>query len=253
MVVAQRGTNTAGPQRSTPSYAVLPYITLISLTSVVIVVERISPTTRILLPPRNFLHLHEVVQMGLITTFSVVISFLLLRAITENFTGLQDRRGLVLGVVFIVGTYFYATGNGAHEIGSFLFNQYCNTTHIGPGACGSEYVDDYLFGNIVYFVGLGLSNGALILLELRRPNRQPGSRDLTVTLVNSGVLALSFIAYDAFDRVTVGLVSTIIFAVIFDALLYVGRNRYRSLPFTLYSATGFTAAALVSIPIRLLT
>jgi hypothetical protein len=252
VVVAERSTDTAGPGGPVSAYAALPFITLISLTSVVIVVERVSPTTRVLLQPRNFLHLHEAVQMGLITTASVVITFLLLRAITDNFTGLQDGRGLVLGAVFMVGTYFYATGNGAHEVASFLFNQYCNTKHVGPGACGSEYADDYLFGNIVYFIGLGVSNAALILLELRRPARRPGRRDLTVTLANAGVLALSFIAYDAFDRVAVGLVSTIVFAIVFDALLYAGRDRYRSLPFTLYSAVGFTAAAVVSIPIRLL-
>ena len=44
-------------------------LTLLSLTTVVITLERVSPTTRVMLQPYNFLHLHEVVQMGLISAF----------------------------------------------------------------------------------------------------------------------------------------------------------------------------------------
>jgi hypothetical protein len=254
MQVATRTPTTTGtPATRSSANRVNRLITLISLTTVVITVERASPTTRILLQPYHFLHLHELVQMGLITTFSVVVSFLLLREITDNFAGLQDRYGFVLGMVFLVGTYFYATGNGTHEVASFLFNQYCDTTHVGAGACGSEYFDDYLFGNIVYFLGLGLSNLALVLLERRRPAPETGSRALAVTLGNGAILALTFIAYDAFDRVLVGLISTILFALAFDAVLLGIRARMRTVPFSLYSAAGFTLAAIVSIPIRLLT
>jgi hypothetical protein len=225
-------------------------LTLLSLTTVVISIERFSPTTRVLLQPYNFLHLHEAVQMGLITAFSAIISFLLLWVISLNFRLLQDRLGLLLGSVFVLGVYFYATGNGAHEVASFLYNQYCDTARPGTGACGSMYFNDYYFGNIVYFLGLGLSNVALVLLERRRPNRDFTSDDLRVTLVNAGVLALSFIAYDAFDRVLVGLVSTIVFAIVFDALLLTGGTRFRALPFTLYSSLGFTVAGVVSLLIR---
>jgi hypothetical protein len=228
-------------------------LTLLSLTTVVITIERVSPTTKVLLQPYNFLHLHEVVQMGLISAFSVVVSFLLLRAISGNFALLQDTLGAVLGVVFLLGTYFYATGNGAHEVASFLFNQYCDTKHFTSAVCGSQYFDDYYFGNIVYFLGLGLSNLALVLLERRRPDATFNSRDAMVTVANGVVLALTFIAYDGFDRVAVGLISTAIFAIAFDALLLSRRVPYRTLPFTLYSALGFSLAAVVATPIRLLT
>ncbi|HZU14745.1 MAG TPA: hypothetical protein VFB58_18055 [Chloroflexota bacterium] len=231
--------------------AVNRLLTLLSLTAVVITLERVSPTTRILLPPRDFLHLHELVQMGLISAFSVVVTFVLLRVISDGFRQLQDGRGMVLGTLFILGTYFYATGNGAHEVASFLFNQYCYTSRVGVGVCGSLYVDDYYFGNIVYFLGLGLSNLALILLELRRPDETYGRRDFRITLINAGVLALTFIAYDAFDRVAVGLVATIVYAVVFTLLLLRSNALFRSVPFTLYSAAGFALAAAVAIPLRL--
>lgn len=227
-------------------------LTALSLTSLVITLERVSPTTRVMMQPYNYLHLHEVVQVGLISAFSVVVSFLLLRAVTRNFRLLQDWIGLSLGLVFILGTYYYATGNGMHEVASFLFNQYCDTRSFTSAVCGSMYFDDYIAGNIVYFAGLGLSNLALILLELRQPDPSYGPRDLRVTLANSVLLALTFFAYDAFDRVSVGLWSTIVYAAVFDWLLWRKRVRFRTVPFTLYSAFGFTAAALFAIPVRLI-
>lgn len=226
-------------------------LTLLSATTVVISIERLSPTTRVMLQPYNFLHLHEVVQMGLITAFSVIVSFLLLRVVSGDFSSLGDLEGTVLGLVFFVGTYFYATGNGVHEVASFLFNQYCDTQHFTSDVCGSMFFNDYYFGNIVYFLGLGLSNLALVFLEVRRPDHTFTSRDVKVTIANGLILALTFVAYDAFDRVAVGLISTIVYAVVFGAVLLTSRVPYRFLPFTLYSALGFTLAAVVAIPLRL--
>lgn len=228
-------------------------LTLLSLTTVAITLERASPTTAVVLQPYSFLHLHEVVQIGLITAFSVVVSFLILREVSGNFEGLRDRRGAVLGCLFLVGAYFYATGNGAHEVASFLFSHYCNTEHfMTTGSCGAMYLDDYFFGNIVYFVGLGLSSLAVILVELRRAGPPQGTRDRNITIANALVLALTFVAYDAFDRVLVGLVSTIVYALVFGFLLFRSRARFSSVPFTFYSALGFTVAALAAVPIWVL-
>ena len=227
-------------------------LTLLSLTTVVITLERVSPTTRVMLQPYNFMHLHEAVQMGAITAFSVIVSFLLLREVSDNFRLMQDGLGLVLGCLFMLGSYFYATGNGVHEVASFLFNEYCDVKHFTSAVCGSMYFDDYYAGNIVYFVGLGLSNLVLVLFELRRRFRRGPDRVTGATIANGLVLALTFIAYDAFDRVSVGLISTIVYALVFGGLLYRNRSTIRSLPFTLYTALGFAVAAVVAIPIRVL-
>jgi hypothetical protein len=114
------------------------------------------------------------------------------------------------------------------------------------------YFNDCYVGNVVYFVGLGLSNLALVLLELRCPDATYGPRDLGVTIANGFVLALTFFAYDAFDRVAVGLVSTIVYAVVFDLFLVRSTVRYRTVPFTLYSALGFTTASILAAPVRLI-
>ena len=86
----------------------------------------------------------------------------------------------------------------------------------------------------------------------KRPDTSYGPRDLRITIVNGAVLTLTFFAYDAFDRASVGLVSTIVYAVVFDLLLVRRKVRYSTVPFTLYSAFGFTAAVNLATPVRLI-
>lgn len=228
-------------------------LTALSLLAVVITVERVSPTTTVLLGPNGYLHLHEFLQMGAITAASTIISFLLLRAVSGEFAALRDLRYLILGCLFILGSYYYATGNGAHEVASFMFNQFCNTKHFSSAPCRAMYADDYYYGNIVYFLGLGLSDLALILIERDYPGALMDRKNLWITIGNGLLLALTFFVYDAFDRVSIGLVSTVVYALVFGALLLTARAPGRALPFTLYSTLGFAAAAVAAVPVRLLT
>jgi hypothetical protein len=227
-------------------------ISLISILAVLITVERASLSTHVLLQPDGFLHLHEVLQMGLLTTASVVISFLLLRTVSDRFRLIATGQGLALGIAFLVGTYFYATGNGSHEIASFFLGHYCRGA-AGRPVCSASYIDDYFFGNIVYFAGLGLSNLSLVLLELKNPVTgwsEPLNRGITV--VNALILAISFVAYDGVDRVAVGLTATIIFAIVYLGIVLWNRPRLADVPFTTYTTAGFVVAAVISLPVRLL-
>src|SRR3990167_1622016 len=95
-------------------------LTLTSLTAIVIIIERLSPTTRIILQPYSFLRIHEVVQMIFIITASILISFYLLRLLSRNFELMKSKQGMMVAVIFILGLYFTATGNGLHEVASHL-------------------------------------------------------------------------------------------------------------------------------------
>ena len=95
--------------------------TLSSLSVILVTVERFSFTTKILLQPYNFLRLHELVQMTILILFTTVIPFLIFREVTNNFQTLKSNISLVYGLMFIIGIYFYATGNGLHEVSSFNF------------------------------------------------------------------------------------------------------------------------------------
>lgn len=225
-------------------------LTLLSLNTVLVTIERFSFTTKVILQPYNFLRLHEVFQMLVVILLTVALPFFLLKEITNNFETLKTVKGTLLGLLFIVGVYFYSTGNGVHEVASYIFNTFCSVKHIAPGFCGSAFFNDYYFGNILYFVGLLFVNLSLVMLEKIKPSKSFTKKDTIVTLINSFILALTMFAYAAFDRVLVGLIFTLVAAVTIDFLLLTAKTNFKTLPFTLYCATGYTLGFLASAIIR---
>lgn len=225
-------------------------LSLLSLNALVIIIERLSPTTKIILEPYSFLRLHEVVQMLLIIPFSFIISFLFLKILTDNFRLLKDKKGTVLGAIFIFGLYLTATGNGVHEMASYIFNTFCDTRKILPGVCGSSFFNDYYFGNIVYFAGLLLTNIALILFERKTPQKEFDGKDLAITTANALVYAFTLFAYGAFDLVLVGLGFCFVMAILTDYLLVTAKHKPHLLPFTLYSAIAYTLSTIGILLIR---
>ena len=119
-------------------------LTLSSLIVILVSIERFSPTTRILLQPDSYLHLHELLQMTTLILFTVVIPAFVLQELTGNFSLLRSRKGALLALLFVIGVYFYATGNGLHEVANFLFGYYCPTDHFESAICKSLFADSYL-------------------------------------------------------------------------------------------------------------
>jgi hypothetical protein len=225
-------------------------LSLLSLNALVIIIERLSPTTKIILQPYSFLRLHEVFQMLVIIPFSFIISFLLLKVTTDNFRLLKNKNGIVLGSIFILGLYFTATGNGVHEMASFIYSTFCNAKTMQTPLCGGTYFNTYYFGNIVYFIGLLLSNIVLILFERDNPQEEFTKKDLGITLVNGAVYALTLFAYGAFDVVLVGLGFCFVMAILVDYLLVSAKHKPHLLPFTLYSAVAYTLSTVAILFVR---
>lgn len=225
-------------------------LSLLSLTAAVVVVERLSPTTRILLSPYHFLRLHEVVQMSIIIPASIIISFLLLKIVTDNYRLLKTPRGTFLGSIFMLGMYFTATGNGAHEIASHMYNTFCTITIIESVRCGALYFNDYYFGNIVYFLGLALTTIALMEFERNNPQKNFSRSDLAVTIANGLVYALTLFAYGAFDPVLVGFVFTVVMAIVTIPLVLSAKSGPTTLPFSLYSSIGYAVSAIAIMMVR---
>lgn len=225
-------------------------LTLLSLNAVLVIIERISPTTDIILQPYNFLRLHEVFQMLIVIMLSVIISFLLLKVLSGNFELLKTRNGTILGILFSLGIYFTATGNGLHEVSSYLFNTFCDTKNITGKLCGSAFFNDYYFGNILYFFGLLISNISLILFERLRPNTDFSNKDVGITIANGLVYALTLFAYSAFDRVLVGLGFIIIAAITVNLFLFTLKTKPLYLPFTLYCAVAYTISSIATVIVR---
>jgi hypothetical protein len=223
---------------------------LTSLSVLLVTVERFSFTTKILLQPYGFLRLHELVQMSLLILFTTVIPFFLFRHITHDFETLKQKKGLIWAVLFIIGIYFYATGNGVHEISSFNFNTFCNPKHFAGNLCSGFFFNDYYTGNILYFIGAILMTVPLFFLEILKPSKEYKKKDLAITLVNAVIYALAIFAYAAFDVVLVGLVYSLIVMLIADVLFFLVRKKYLEHPFITYSAVTYTLGTLAALLVR---
>lgn len=223
---------------------------LSSLSVVLVTIERFSFTTKIILQPFGFLRLHELVQMSFLILLTVIIPFFLLREVTNNFASLRVQKGLVLGLLFITGIYFYATGNGLHEVSSFNFNQFCDPKNFSGDLCSGFFFNDYYTGNIFYFIGAGLMILSLVFLERLKPNTNYQKKDLLTTVVNAAIYALAIFAYAAFDRVLVGLVYSAVIMLFADILFLQIREKYLRYPIITYTALTYTLGTLAALVVR---
>lgn len=225
-------------------------LTLTSLDVLLVTIERFSFTTKILLQPFNFLRLHEVFQILVPILISIIIPFFILRQLSQNFSLLKTKRGIIFASIFIVGIYLYATGNGMHELASFIFNTYCNTRHIQGIFCKGLFLNDYYFGNILYFVGFFLLTVILMLFERENPQANWKGQDFVILFVNAFVYAFTIFAYAAFDVVLVGLIYSIVTGVVAWMILLSNKKAFKSFPYTVYTVISLTIGTLASIIVR---
>lgn len=215
-----------------------------SLVVLLVTAERYSFTTKILLHPGNFLRLHEFVQMNLIILLTVILPFLLLRDVSGNFELVKKRTGFWWMLLFLIGVYFYATGNGVHEIGSFFFNQYCDTKNFSDILCTGFFINDYYYGNILYFIGGTLMILPLLFLEHTKQFFQMDRRNMVILYVNGIFYSLAIFAYSAFDRVAIGLIYSLTIMVVSDILLFHHWKKRNRIPVILYTSVCYTLGAL---------
>ena len=225
---------------------------LYSLTAFIIIIERLSPTTKILLPPDNFIRLHEINQTVIFLSISVTISFFILKSVTNNFQTLMDKGSTLLLAIFILGAYLFGAGEGWHEVASFTLNQYCNLNNITGILCKGLFINDFYAGNIIFFIGGLLMNISLMIFARKKPSELFSNKDISILLINSIVYAFTWMAYAAFDKVLIGLLFSAILMTISIGFLIPVRTKLREYPYILYSAIAYSLATIVSIIIRFL-
>jgi uncharacterized membrane protein len=190
--------------------------------------------------------------MVVVILITVIIPALLLREVSDNFADLANGRELWHYLLFIAGVYYYATGNGIHEMASFTFNTYCGPEELTNNLCGGLFFNDYFTGNIIYFVGGALLNTSLLLIEQRHPREPFNKRELIVLLTNCVVYSFAVFAYSAFDRVLVGLAYSFAMMLIALAIMRPVRKRYREHPFISYTVVVYTLGTVASAGVRFL-
>ena len=151
-------------------------------------------------------------------------------------------------VAFVIGAYFYATGNGVHEVASFTYNTYCDDT--SSNLCGGLFFNTYYTGNIAFFAGALLMTVTLLLAEHARPRTAFTGRELAVLGVNAVIYSLTVLAYAGFDIVLVGLVYSIIAAVVALGFFVTVRRRWREYPLITYTTVVYVLGTVGSVVAR---
>ena len=224
---------------------------LTSLSVALVIIERLSFTTRILLQPYDFLRLHEVVQILVLILATVLIPFFLFKTVTDDFALLKaNKKNMFLGVLFITGIYFYASGNAFHELASFTLNQYCDVKNISGPLCQGLFFNDYYAGNVLYFIGLFLITVIPVLIEISQPLFIMQRRDFWLILPNALIYALAIVAYAGLDVVVVGFFYALITALFVIGVLLVNLKNRGHLPVTNYTMLTYVVGTIVTCIVR---
>lgn len=225
-------------------------LSIFSLIVIAVTIERFSFTTKVLLPPNQFIRLHEVIQTAFLTTASVGIFVLLLKEVTQTFSKVKNAEAVFLVCLFTLGVYLYGAGEGAHEIASFTFNTFCPVKLFSSHLCKSLFINDYYFGNILYFLGGILMTLPLLIFERKYTKLQMKNSDIIFVSGNALIYAFGLFAYAAFDRVLLGLIYCIILLVLSAGFFFTYKKGFRNLPVTYYFFASFVIGTVPGIFIR---
>lgn len=226
--------------------------TLYSLNALIVIIERLSPTTQVLLQPFNYIRLHELIQTNVLLLISVILSIMVLKFVTNNFQLLKEKSNFFWTLLFISGVYLYGVGEAWHEVASFTLNQYCNLNNIQGNLCGGLFVNDYFTGNIIFFIGGVIMNISLLALSIKTPIDKFDNKNLVILFLNSLVFGFTWFAYAAFDRVLIGFYFLILLTIISLFFFIKTKSRLREYPYVLYSLTAYIFATLATIVVRFL-
>jgi len=238
----------AMPTRTTAMTRMNRLFTAASLAVVLVSVERFSFTTGVFLQPARFLRLHELVQLTVIILITTIVLALMLHEASRRFHALT----LAPFLLFVAGAYFYATGNGVHELGSATLQTHCDLARPTGELCEGLFINDFYTGNTLFFAGALLMNVAILVVERRNPADPMGRGALVVLVVNALVFALAVLAYAAFDRVVVGLVFAVVMAVVAVGFWVPVWTEFRRFPFTTYTALTYVVGTIASLLVRFL-
>jgi hypothetical protein len=225
-------------------------VTLYSLTALVIIIERLSPTTQILLQPYNFIRLHELNQTVIFLPITVILSFFVLQSVTNNFQTLSRTPNTILAAIFLCGAYLYGAGEGWHEVASFTLNTYCDANNLVGNLCQGLFINDYYAGNLIFFVGGVMMNATPLVFATQQRMERFNNKDMTILLVNSLVYAFTWFAYAAFDVVLLGLYFATLLAIISIFVFARVKWNIREYPYITYSAVAYTLATIATIIYR---
>jgi len=224
--------------------------TLYSLVVVIIIVERLLPYTRVTLAPYNFIAVHQLIQTLFFIPFTLILSLLTMKIITNDFQTLKEKSNAFFALLFVIGAYLYGAGEGWHEVSLFTLNTYCHLDYFMNNLCGGLFINSYYSGNLIFFIGGLIMGVSLLSLAKKHPTPPFTKKELIILIINSSMFAFTWFAYAAFDKVSIGFVFSALLMLISLSFFLVIRKKWKSYPFILYSVLAYSLATIAICIVR---
>ncbi|WP_217143237.1 hypothetical protein [Streptomyces sp. AC627_RSS907] len=236
----------AVPTQTSP---VTPYRTLhllltaVSLTLVLLSVNRRTELTLSFVAPNEFLRWTDLNNMVL-----GMVTVLLYYAIITHLTGAGPGRFTRFtphGPVFALAAYLYACSYGMHEITNYLNSRFCLN---GSGAaCRIIDFNDSEFSHYLFFGGFILLNASIVLAQLHVPAMAPLTRmDNVLLVLNAAFVAAGIAANLAFEQIGIDLY--VVAAVALGTLT--AAHRLPGQPILRYYNVGYIGGLVLTAAIR---
>lgn len=229
-------------------------LTGLSLTILLLSLNRLTPWTSGYLQPFEFLRLLDFNAMIPIPLLSVLLYYLLRREVMYDSPFKKTQMFVMLSLLFVTGVYLFGAGSGDHEVTNYLNARFCERGTTSSLLCDIIIYNDDIFSHYVYYAGFILLNLSLIGLEYFLPRKEKvKKKDLILISLNSLFIALGIFANLAFEPAGIDLIFFGSLMILTIYLLFFGKHKYYQLPVIFYFGVSYTAGVISTILYKLIS
>jgi hypothetical protein len=228
---------------ATPYRTLHLLLTAVSLTLVLLSVNRRTGLTLSFVAPNEFLRWTDLNNMVL-----GMVTVLLYYAINTHLTGAGPGRFTRFpphGPVFALAAYLYACSYGMHEITNYLNSRFCMNR--SDAVCRIVDFNDNEFSHYLFFSGFILLNASVVMAQLHVPATAPLTRvDNVLLVLNAAFVAAGIAANLAFEQIGIDLY--VVAAVALGSLA--AAHRLPGQPILRYYNVGYVGGLLLTAALR---
>jgi hypothetical protein len=211
-------------------------------------VNRLSSLTLGYVAGNEFLRWVDFHNLLTLPLISLTAFYLLKRHLEQAAAPAASTAVAWLGYAFLMGTYLYGAGYGAHEVTNYLHVRFCAAPDAANDTlCRIVIFNDDEFSHWVWFGGFVLINAALLLLQAVAPLGRPRGADVALLIGNGLFIALGIFANLGFEEIGLDLYIVAALAALAFALLWRKGRR----PLFIYYATAYGVGLLATAVVKL--
>lgn len=216
-------------------------LTGLSLSIILLSINRLTPITSGYLEPHEFLRWFDFNSMVLIPLFFIILYYLLRYQIVYDSPFRKTNFFVALNIVLVAGIYFFGAGSGDHEVTNYLHYRFCYKDILDEKLCNIVVFHDDVLSNYIYYLGFVLMNMAIMFLEHYFPRKTNiAKKDHVFVALNSFITALGIFAFLALEVIAIDLWAFGFVMLLSLILLFYPKARVAKLPITFYFAVSYT-------------